>query len=104
MHIVIKGSANNLSDKSNDELHQRRKDLEDKMRVGILSKDKMEMRDCKDEDEENRRVAEYDRWKDKNQGNMQEWHQINREFKSRGEEGRVHSLDDLRSSKTVRYD
>ena len=95
---------------SKDELHDRRKVLESELDDGILSKDQMDMKDCTDSNQENQRVAQYVNWKDKktkgvsNDERMTEWSNLNREMKARGEEGRPHCVDDIRSKKKVNYD
>ena len=53
MYIIVKGKSSNK-----DNLHHRRKYLESGLKETIFSKDKMEQRDCHDEDHENKRVAE----------------------------------------------
>ena len=116
--IVIKGSryvkGKSLEDSwqhKKDQLHQERKNLEQDLRQTIFSRDKMNAHDCQTETEENRRVKEYDRWKQTkdssgrtNEEKMRKWNEINREFKKHGEEGRLHSTDDLRQNKEVKYD
>ena len=113
MVYIITGSKTNTSDlhtMSIDQLHTKRKKGEEEMRDGLLTKDQMNMLDCKDEDQEVKRVQQYDKWKDKkvkgvsNQDRMREWGNINREFKKRGEEGRTHSMEDIRSNEKIKYD
>jgi len=102
--------ADQLRGLSLDELHNRRKRLAEEMKDGIFSKDQMNMLDCKDEDEEIKRLASYEKWKNTptngktNEQRMREWSDINREFKRRNVEGRVHCIDDIRAKKSVRYD
>ncbi len=84
-----------------DMLHRERKQIINDMQHGMFSRDQMNMKDCRDKDEEHKRVNEYDGWKSKNQKNMQRFHEINRKFKQNGEEGRVHSLDDVRNRRML---
>lgn len=110
VYIITRSGGSPLKEKPKDELHRRRKELAETVKEGIFNKDQMMMRDCKDADEEARRVADYDRWKAEkrkgltNEQCMREWSDINREFKRRKEEGQVHTVDDLRESKSVKYD
>lgn len=112
VYIIIKEkiSSSNLHTMSKDQLHERRKKMEDEMRDGLLTKDQMDMVDCKDKADEERRVNQYVNWKDKkvngvtNEERMRDWSECNREFKRRGEEGRPHSVDDIRESKKIKYD
>lgn len=81
-----------------DKLHQERKELASKMQEGMMSTSQMK----KGTDgimTHAEQVAKYDRWKKVNEKNMKKWGDINKEFKKRGEEGRVHTLDDLRDNK-----
>lgn len=95
-----------------DELHAERKRIENDLREGgIFSKDKMHQMDCKTKDDESRRVKDYVKWQESrgrdgrtNKQKMDRWAEINREFKKHGEEGRVHTIDDVRERKSVRYD
>lgn len=116
-YIIIKGSTTHssdnrkLSDKKIDELHRRRLFLEESMRPGLLSKEKMQQLDCKDEHEEEKRVEEYMNWTDShtktgktNAENMEELHEINREFKRRGKEGKSFDMDIMRSTPKVKYE
>ena len=52
---------------------------------------------------EEEQTQKYDRWKEHNKEKMARFGEINREFKANGEEGRVHSLDDIRNNKLI-YD
>ena len=104
------GKSSDFHTMTIDQLHDRRKKREEEMKDGILSKDQMNMIDCKDATQEEQRVKDYDKWKDTpgngvtNNQRMKEWSDINREFKKRGEEGRVHTMDDVRSGKNIKYD
>ena len=115
-HIIIKGSRFVKGGSSDtwkyrkDYLHKRRKELESDLKETILNKDKMWMRDCQNELDEEKRVKDYDSWKQHkdssgktNEDKMREWSEINREFKQRNEEGRLHTVDDIRTKK-VKYD
>jgi len=117
MYFTIKGSTTHspdnreLSDKKIDELHKRRLFLEESMRPGLLSKDKMWQHDCKDEHDEEKRVNEYMSWQKRitktgrtNEQNAEELHEINREFKRRGKEGKVFNLDTMRTTQNVKYE
>jgi len=108
MDIIIKGGRTHkpheMGEKSKDELHKRRKQLAQDIRSTTFSKDQLNWRDCPDKDSQNKRVKDYDKWKEKNESKMREWSNINREFKKRGEEGRLHSVDDLRRRKSEKYD
>lgn len=95
-----------------DQLHAERKRLESDLREGgMFSKDKMDQRDCQDEDHEHKRVSDYVKWQGTkgkdgmtNKQKQDKWHDINRKFKEHGEEGRLHTTDNLRERKPVRYD
>ena len=108
----VKGSRETGNwNRDKDAFHRRRKELEADLRPTIFNKDQMMMRDCRTQDEEDKRVADYDRWKgnrDKtgktNEDKMREFCEINREFKKHGEEGRKHDVDDLRVSRPIKYD
>ena len=106
MYIIVKGKSSNK-----DILHHRRRYIESSLKETIFSKEKMDQRDCHDTDQENKRVADYDKWKSTkgqdgttNEQKMTEWSNINREFKKMGLEGKPHSIDDIRKPKTVKYD
>ncbi len=114
-YIIVKGSLHKEPPRDwqqrKDFLHKRRKEIEADLRSTIFTKDQMNMVDCKDEASEERRVVDYDGWKmtkDKigktNEDKLREFNEINREFKKHGEEGRVHSSDDLRNNKPIKYD
>lgn len=113
MDIIIKGKTPQkkpLEGKTLDELHSKRKKLVEEMKDGLYTKDQMNWRDCPTEADEQKRVRDYDRWKDTkvkgttNEQKMREWSDINKEMKRRKEEGRIHSIDDLRKRKSVKYD
>jgi hypothetical protein len=108
----VRGSSVDKDDWSRrkDKLHKRRKVLETELRETIFSKDKMMMRDCKNEREEERRVVDYGEWKNfkdntgkSNEDKLREWSEINREFKQHNEEGNKHDADQLRDKKPVNY-
>lgn len=116
-YIIIKGGPTHrednrkLSDMNVDRLHKRRLVLEETMREGLLSKDKMWQRDCKSEEDEEKRVQEYDNWKETktktgktNAENMEELHEINREFKRRGKEGKPFDMDTMRATQKIKYE
>jgi hypothetical protein len=90
-------------DREKDKLHQRRKELAEQMRPGMMSVSQMK-RGTDGIMSHEEQVEKYDKWKSQNQGNMQEWSQINRKFKENGEEGRMHSLDDIRKEGRMIYD
>ena len=110
-YFIIKSKTKDVSHMSKDELHHRRKFLESGLKETIFSKEKMEQRDCKDKDQENRRTADYDKWKQSKMTDgttheqaMSEWSKINKQFKKIGEEGRLHTVDQLRERKAVKHD
>jgi len=116
-NIIIRGGATHKKDNRKlidlhiDKLHKRRLFLEENLRQGLLSKDKMWQKDCKSEAEEEKRVREYDKWRDTktktgktNSENAEELHSINREFKRRGKEGKPFDLDVMRSTSKVKYE
>ena len=62
VYIVTKSKTSGISDFHSmtvDQLHNKRKKLEEGMRDGIFTKDQMDMKDCKDEDQENKRVESF---------------------------------------------
>lgn len=91
-----------------DILHKRRKELAEGMRPGLMSRGQM-MRGHNGDGNEDRQTEKYDQWKQGgNEGRMKEWSDINREFKTNGEEGKVMSIDSVRDSnergKNIKYD
>lgn len=90
-------------DRNKDALHKRRKELAEKMKHGMMSASQM-TRGTDGIISHEEQVEKYDKWKAKNEGNMKEWGDINREFKKNGEEGRAHSLDDIRQEGRMIYD
>jgi len=115
--IIIKGGPTHksdnrrLSDLSKDRVHYRRKVVEQELRKTIFSKDKMWQMDCHDKYSENKRVADYDKWKKTktslgktNEQLMSEWGSLNKEMKSKGEEGRPQCLDFVRQRKSTKYE
>ena len=104
MEIIVRGSKKPLQGMSKDEMHQRRKKLDAELRPTLFSKDQMNQRDCKTKDAEEKRVRDYMKQQVVNEPKMKEWSEINREFKRRGEEGRLHTPDDLRNRKSTKYD
>lgn len=109
MLIITKGKAGF----NKDAAHQERKKIEQDLRnSGMFSKDKMDQRDCKDKDHEEKRVADYDRWKqakDKqgmtNTQKQDRWHELNQQFKQHGIEGnKEHNTDQLRERKKIVYE
>lgn len=116
-YVIIKGGPTHkkdnrkLSDMDIDRLHKRRLFLEETMRHGIFTKDQMQAFDCKTEQEEEKRTQDYIKWKERktatgntNESNMEEWHEINREFKRRGKEGRQFDIDAIRTKPKVKYE
>ena len=110
-YIIVRNRPVEVGHMSKDELHHRRKFLEGGLKETIFSKDKMEQRDCKDEDHENKRTKDYDLWKKQklsdgtiNENAMAEWSKINKQFKKMGEENRLHTADQLRDRKAVKHD
>lgn len=100
-NIIIKKRSSNWN-RRKDFLHKRRKELAEQMKPGMFSVGQMKKGETKfmSHDEQ---VEKYDKWKKTNEKNMADWGAINREFKKQGEEGRVHSLDDIRNNKVI-YD
>lgn len=101
-YIIIKGSpyvrGNSKNDNWNrrkDFLHKRRLKLSERIKDGIMSKSEMNKGE-EGEPEFDKRVSKYSQWITQRDKDIQEWHKINREFKEHKEEGRPHSLDDLR--------
>lgn len=85
-----------------DQLHKERKVLAEQMKPGMFSVGQMK----KGTDgfmDHDQQVAKYDKWKEHNKKRMERWSEVNREFKKHGEEGRAHSLDDIRNNKVL-YD
>ena len=103
-NIIIRksGGKSNNWQRRKDYLHNRRKQLTETLKDGIMSRGQMMKGETKfmNHDEQ---VAQYDKWRNANEGNMREWSDINKEFKKNGEEGRVHSIDDIRDNKVI-YD
>lgn len=109
-YIIVRNRPVEINRMSKDELHHRRKFIESGLKETIFSKDKMEQRDCRDTDHENKRVADYDKWKQSKMTDgttheqaMKEWSTINKTFKKLGEEGNLHNADQLRNKKSVKY-
>lgn len=101
-NIIIRRKEENWN-RYKDSLHKERKQLADDLKTGIFTKSQMNWSDCRNEEEQNKRVYDYERWKGKNEGKMRRWNEINREFKKHSEESKVHSIDDIRENK-VKYD
>jgi len=100
-NIIIRKKGHNWQQRK-DMLHKRRKELSEKMKDGMFSTSQMKKgTDGIISHEE--QVAQYDKWKADNEKRIREWSDINKEFKKQGEEGRVHSVDDIRDNK-VKYD
>lgn len=101
--IIIKGSpyvrGSSHKDESwqrrKDYLHKRRKELAERIREGIYSKSEMNSGNEGDP-EFDKRVGKYSQWVTAKDKEIREMQDINREFKKHAEEGRVHTLDDLR--------
>ena len=72
----------------------------------------MEQRDCKDQDHEEKRVADFDRWRTTrgrdgmtNEQKQNRWCEINRKFKEHKVEGlKIHTTDELRKQKRISYE
>jgi len=101
-YIIVKGSLHKEPPKDwqrrKDYLHKHRIELGEKIKEGIMSKSEM------NKGEEGQpnfdiKVQRYDQWKKEKEPLMKEWSSINKEFKQHGEEGRPHSVDDIREGK-----
>ena len=100
MHIIVK--KNESWSKRKDELHKERKEIVEKIKPGMFSVSQMKKgTDGIMSHEE--QVEKYSKWNEKNKEKMARFGEINREFKKHGDEGRVHSLDDVRNNKVI-YD
>ncbi len=103
---------------SKDELHKKRKLHAQDLKNGLMSQGQM-MRGHDGDGNEDRQTDKYIKWKDTpykgsdgrvltNSQRMEEWGKCNKAFKKRGEEGRVHSFDNVRTEcfqkRRVRYD
>lgn len=93
-NIIINRKSRSWNRKK-DGLHKRRRILACEIQDGIMSKSEMN-RGNEGEPEFEAKVARYDGWKEVNEPKMKEFSEINREFKKHKEEGRRHSIDDLR--------
>lgn len=102
--IIVKKSGNQRKEWDGvrkDHLDKRRKQIAEELQDGIMSKSQMKKGHDGDGNED-KQTARYDDWKNRshkgktNEERMREWHGINKEFKKHGEEGKVHSLDDIR--------
>jgi len=93
MQIIVRKSQS--WSKKKDALDKERKKLAEEMKPGMMSASQMQKGDdgFMSHDEQ---VKKYDQWREKNEGNMRRWGEINKEFKAQGDEGRSHSLDDIR--------
>jgi len=102
MEIIVKGSLHKEPPREwqsrKDFLHKRRKRLAEQIKEGIMSKSEMNRGEEGEPDFDNK-VARYDKWKKNKEPLMKEFSEINREFKKQGEEGRPHSIDDIREGK-----
>jgi len=92
-NIIIRKSQS--WNKQKDVLHKRRKFLAKSIKEGIMSKAEMNNGN-EGEPAFDAKVQRYDKWKKKNEPKMREFSEINKEFKKQGEEGRKHSIDNLR--------
>lgn len=101
-YIIVKGSLHKEPPtdwrRRKDYLHQRRQELTEKIKEGILSKSEMN-RGEEGQPDFDVKVRQYDKWKKEKEPLMNEWSSINKEFKQHGEEGRSHSIDDIRENK-----
>lgn len=102
MDFHFKNKDDNWNRKK-DELHKRRRELAEEMKDGIMSISQMK-RGTDGIMSHREQVEKYDKWKEVNQKRMSEWSEINREFKKHGEEGRVHTIDDIRPEGKLRFD
>ena len=106
MNIIVRKKSSSWRHRK-DQLHRRRQYLADAMRPGMMSTSQMKKGESEfmSHDEQ---VSKYDQWQRANDKNMTEYLEINREFKANGEEGKPHSLDAIRESKTsgknIKYD
>jgi len=94
MEIIVRSKGSRWSSRK-DVLHSRRKELAGNMQDGMMSRSQM-MRGHDGDGNEDKQTEKYDKWRKKNVDNMNEWHGINKEFKENKEEGKAHSLDDIR--------
>ena len=92
MNIIIRKDNWN---KQKDFLHKRRVELSERIKDGIYSKSEMN-RGEEGESEFDKRVEKYSQWITSKDKEIREWQNINKEFKKHGEEGRLHTLDNLR--------
>ena len=106
-------------DKMNkDSVHRLRKLHAEDLKSGLMSEGQM-MRGHSGDGNEDKQTERYINWKDTpykgsdgrvltNTQRMEEWGKANKSFKKRGEEGRVHNFDNVRSEqfqkRRVRYD
>ena len=116
--VTKKTQYNPLEHLSKDELDKRRKLHAEDLKNGLMSQGQM-MRGHSGDGDEDKQTQQYIKWKDEryrgsdgrvltNAQRMEEYGKCNKAFKKRGEEGRVHSFDDVRTEKfqkrRVRYD
>jgi hypothetical protein len=99
----VKGGCGDNWNRRKDELHRRRKELTESIKKGIFSKSEMNKGE-EGEPEFDARVNKYFQWITEKDKEIREWQGINREFKKHGEEGRLHSLDDLRKEGKFKTD
>lgn len=106
MEVVIKSKTSDrpLEDRSVDDIHKRRKQLEEELKPSLFSHDQMMQRDCKDRDAEEKRLRDYVERQKINEPKMAEWNRLNRELKRRGKEGKPMSIDALRKRGNVKHD
>ena len=101
-YIIVKGSLHKELPRDwqrrKDFLHKRRMEITEQIKDGIMSKNEMNRGEEGQPDFDNK-VQIYDKWKKDKEPLMKEWNEINREFKKQGEEGRPHSIDDIREKK-----
>ena len=104
--IIVRKSRKNDSrfHVRKDHLHKRRQFLGEEIKRGIMTTHEMN-KGNEGEPEFDAKVKKYDDWREHNKKNTEEWAGINREFKSHGEEGRPHTLDNLRKDgKKLKFD
>jgi hypothetical protein len=99
----VRGNSDTWNGRRKDELHRRRLELAEKIKDGILSKSQMN-RGEEGEPEFDRQVKKYSQWVTTKDKEIREWQNINREFKKHGEEGKSHTLDDLRKEGRFKFD
>ena len=113
-----KKKSDPLERMSKDQLHRMRKTYAEDMKNGLMSEAQMS-RGHSGDGNEDAQTQRYIHWKDSpyrgsdgkvmtNAQRMESWSKCNKAFKARGEEGRIHNFDHVRTEKfqkrKVRYD